>query len=98
MSEEKKLPITVEQAKALDAAIVKELESSPQVAQDDQTLPEEFKDRSKLSALVEAKLGKPVKALAYGPLGEMLHEGAAEYLKEHEPLLWARLQKDKFGT
>lgn len=70
----------------------------PEEYKNDHELPREFKDAGALKEAVEGKLGKPVKALVYGPFGEMLHQGANDYLKEHEPELWARLQKDKFGS
>ena len=81
--------------KKLSSVVTPEL---PEEYKADPTLPEEFKDSGKLKTALEAKLGKPVKALVYGPFGEMLHEGAADYLKENEPEFWARLQKDKFGS
>lgn len=84
-----------EEERNLPAPLSAEL---PEEHKADPTLPEEFKDAEKLKAAVGKALGKPVKAMVYGPFGEMLHQGANDYLKEHEPKLWARLQKDKFGS
>lgn len=101
MSEGKKLPVamTSEQAAALDKAVIQELDQLPTTLpadhQRDPLLPEEFKDADALKSAVEAKLGAPVKKLVYAPFGEMLRDGARQFLAEEDPAFLARLDKYK---
>jgi hypothetical protein len=100
MSEEKKLPaVTQEQARALDEAVMKEMDgmatSLPAEYKDDPTLPAEFKDAEALKGAVEARLGKEVKKVVYAPVGQMMRDGAEQFLKDHDPAFWERLQKYK---
>ncbi len=70
----------------------------PAEYQNDPTLPELFKDADKLKQSIEAKLGQPVGEVQYGPLGQLLHEGAAKFLEDEHPAFFKRLQDHKFGS